>query len=348
MSFGDKIKTLRRKSNYTQEKLAELLSISPQAVSRWETDVTMPDISLLPPIANLFGVSTDYLLGMDSYQKDLRKAEFDKAFFEYWKHDDKENNYQIALKAASEYPGNMDYIEWLASAEYYVALLKNDVTEYNNLLEKSVAHYNIVLDNAEADKLINKALHGIVLSLCMLNRKEEAKQYAQRIENEIERNDALCWCLDGEEKIRHCQSVSEGYLNRFLFQLTFYPKTLEAYDAVEKILAILFPDGNYQFHHNTLQYNSLGKANLLCNKSRYDEAIEELKKAKFHAQKNIQFSKQNYYKFTAPLFDHVAGESLPTETQTTDLDDFYKSLDNNSCYDPIRNSKEFKALYMDN
>ena len=176
MSFGDKIKTLRRQSNYTQEKLAELLSISPQAVSRWETDVAMPDISLLPPIANLFGVSTDYLLGMDSYQKDLRKAEFDKAFFEYWKHDDKENNYQIALKAASEYPGNMDYIEWLASAEYYVALLKNDVTEYNNLLEKSVAHYNIVLDNAEADKLINKALHGIVLSLCMLNRKEEAKQ----------------------------------------------------------------------------------------------------------------------------------------------------------------------------
>ncbi len=81
MSFGDKIKTLRRQSNYTQEKLAELLSISPQAVSRWETDVAMPDISLLPPIANLFGVSTDYLLGMDSYQKDLRKAEFEKAFF---------------------------------------------------------------------------------------------------------------------------------------------------------------------------------------------------------------------------------------------------------------------------
>ena len=78
----------------TQEQLADILSISPQAVSRWETDAAMPDISLLPPIANLFNVTTDRLLGMEAYQKDLRKAEFDEAFHEYWHHDDKEKNYQ--------------------------------------------------------------------------------------------------------------------------------------------------------------------------------------------------------------------------------------------------------------
>ena len=47
MTFGQTIKSLRREANMTQEKLAELLSISPQAVSRWETDVAMPDISAL-------------------------------------------------------------------------------------------------------------------------------------------------------------------------------------------------------------------------------------------------------------------------------------------------------------
>ena len=92
MSFGETIRCLRRNANLTQEKLAELLNISPQAVSRWETDAAMPDISLLPPLANLFGVSTDHLLGMDTYRKDLRKVEYDKAFFAYWKHDDKESN----------------------------------------------------------------------------------------------------------------------------------------------------------------------------------------------------------------------------------------------------------------
>ena len=79
MSFGETIKKLRRDLNMTQEKLAEMLSISPQAVSRWETNVAMPDISLLLPLANLFNVTTDFLLGMDTYRKDLRKAEFKKA-----------------------------------------------------------------------------------------------------------------------------------------------------------------------------------------------------------------------------------------------------------------------------
>ena len=67
MSFGNKIKILRKQTNMTQERLAELLSISHQVVSRWETDVAMFDISLLPPLANLFNVTTDYLLGMDCY-----------------------------------------------------------------------------------------------------------------------------------------------------------------------------------------------------------------------------------------------------------------------------------------
>lgn len=51
MTFGQRIKELRRNADMTQESLAELLSISPQAVSRWETDMAMPAISLLLPLA---------------------------------------------------------------------------------------------------------------------------------------------------------------------------------------------------------------------------------------------------------------------------------------------------------
>ncbi|MBR6050026.1 MAG: helix-turn-helix transcriptional regulator [Clostridia bacterium] len=75
MSFGETIKTFRKQSEMTQEQLAELLSISPQAVSRWETNTAMPDISLLPPLANLFGVSTDFLLGMDDFQRTVFRAQ---------------------------------------------------------------------------------------------------------------------------------------------------------------------------------------------------------------------------------------------------------------------------------
>lgn len=64
MSFGTKIKNLRRDHNMTQENLAEILSISPQAISRWETDMAMPDISLIAPICNLFNITADELLGI--------------------------------------------------------------------------------------------------------------------------------------------------------------------------------------------------------------------------------------------------------------------------------------------
>ena len=171
MTFGQTIKSLRQEAKMTQENLAELLSISPQAVSRWETDAAMPDISLLPPLANLFSVTTDHLLGMETYQKDLRKAEFDEAFHDYWKHDDKEKNYQIAVRAVAEYPGNMEYIEWLASAEYYIAIPTLDHSEYVQLLESSAKHYKIVLDNTKDSKLYSKALFGIVLSLSMNQKK---------------------------------------------------------------------------------------------------------------------------------------------------------------------------------
>ena len=65
MYIGENIKRLRREKNITQEKLAEHLRISCQAISKWERGETFPDITLVIPIAGYFGVSTDELLGVD-------------------------------------------------------------------------------------------------------------------------------------------------------------------------------------------------------------------------------------------------------------------------------------------
>ncbi len=72
MTFGQRIKKLRKEADYTQEQLGEMLGVSTQAVSRWETDAAMPDICLLAPIANLFNVTTDYLLDVDIQRKNDR------------------------------------------------------------------------------------------------------------------------------------------------------------------------------------------------------------------------------------------------------------------------------------
>ena len=61
MELGKKIKQLRLNKGVTQEALANALGVTYQAVSRWENETTMPDISLLPQISVFFGVSIDEL-----------------------------------------------------------------------------------------------------------------------------------------------------------------------------------------------------------------------------------------------------------------------------------------------
>lgn len=62
MTLGQRIAALRRQKDMTQETLAEALGISPQAVSKWENDVSCPDIMLLPQLAGMLGVTVDALL----------------------------------------------------------------------------------------------------------------------------------------------------------------------------------------------------------------------------------------------------------------------------------------------
>ena len=66
VTLGSRIAAQRRKMNLTQDQLAEKMGVSSQAVSKWENDLSCPDISLLPSLADLFGVSIDELLRGES------------------------------------------------------------------------------------------------------------------------------------------------------------------------------------------------------------------------------------------------------------------------------------------
>lgn len=83
--LGRRIALLRKEKGYTQEKVGDLLKVTPQAISKWEQGNALPDTLLLPPLARLFGVSIDYLLTGESlagkagpYDGEYRKENF------YW------------------------------------------------------------------------------------------------------------------------------------------------------------------------------------------------------------------------------------------------------------------------
>lgn len=62
ITIGRRISLLRKDKEITQEVLSERLGVSPQAVSKWENDISAPDISLLAKLAEILGVSVDELL----------------------------------------------------------------------------------------------------------------------------------------------------------------------------------------------------------------------------------------------------------------------------------------------
>lgn len=63
MKLSEQIKKYRKENNLTQEQFASKLFVSKQAVSKWETDRSYPDINLLPQIAEMLNISIDELIG---------------------------------------------------------------------------------------------------------------------------------------------------------------------------------------------------------------------------------------------------------------------------------------------
>lgn len=77
MTLGDKLSKLRKENNYTQEQLADILGVSRQAISKWESDTTYPETDKLIRMSELFDCSLDYLL-KDKVETD-NKAQTDDA-----------------------------------------------------------------------------------------------------------------------------------------------------------------------------------------------------------------------------------------------------------------------------
>lgn len=103
--IGENIKRLRREKDITQEVLAECLNVSIAAVSKWERNETFPDITLLFPLAQFFGVSLDTLMG---YDEEKIKAEIDGVMRKY-RNLPQKDRIAFITKAYHDYP-NSDVI----------------------------------------------------------------------------------------------------------------------------------------------------------------------------------------------------------------------------------------------
>jgi len=171
-TIGQNIKRLRKNVDMTQEELAELLSISSQAVSRWETGSALPDISLIPAIVNLFGVTSDELLGIDVSQLQNQVAEYKQKMDDLYKHCQYSEMLELARRANREIPNNMELKGMLAFA-------LNSNAEIAENVDESIELYQEILEKSVDQKLRFRA----ITALCRLyaekkDNKEQALFYA--------------------------------------------------------------------------------------------------------------------------------------------------------------------------
>lgn len=213
MTVGERIKELRKKENMTQESLAEKLSISCQAVSKWECGVSNPDLSLIPHLTKLFNISADELLGINSCQNNDKIQKYNIAYKKYIDSRDYTSSYWLAKEAVIEFPNNYTYLEWLARAEYCLAFEEN-ISSYSNieyfeyLIDCSLRHYETIIDNCVEHDILTKAVLGKIIVLRFLDRIDEADWSAEFEYPDISistANQALHLCNKGKELLKYLE-----------------------------------------------------------------------------------------------------------------------------------------------
>lgn len=147
MQLGKKIKSLRLQNSMTQEMLANHLGLSAQAVSKWENDVTTPDIQLLPELSAYFGVTIDELFqisdethldridNMLETKRRLTQDEFEYAA-DYLRNKLEDNDKRGRCLTLLGELYHHKATSYLADAEYYAkeALKENPTSKANHVI----------------------------------------------------------------------------------------------------------------------------------------------------------------------------------------------------------------------
>jgi len=353
-NIGQRIKQLRKKNDFTQEKLADLLGVTYQSVSKWECGTTMPDIAMIAPLARLLQVSADELLGIKSVEQDERKAYFDSEFVEFWKKDDHEADYLLAKQAVKEYPGEYKYWHWLGTVEYYISFDRQNHEEFLEMMDNSIQHNLIAYENGADEKWKNTALWNIICAYKYSNRIEEAKKYANLYpeSDPTSRDDAMEICLDGEELLVHQQGMLSDALSKlcgilgkmWVFGDATDPRVRAGVEAEKTIIESIISDGNALRFNIYLSGIHEKLADIALASKDYDTAVKELENARKYAvaSDEAQTSGKQYY--TCLLLDHYDYDYSDCRPCGSVEKDLLEQLKENKKYAALRDREDFKIL----
>ena len=173
ITLDKSLQELRRKKGNTQEDLAGFLSISSQAVSKWERAESLPDIYLLPKIAAYYNVSVDDLLGVGEIRKREEIAEYFAKSKEFLKQGKTKEAVDVLRELYSIFPNEHEVIGRLARSIYYYYTGNRGERD---CLREVIALEERILAESKAQLLRDDAIELLCYSFTALGDTEKAAE----------------------------------------------------------------------------------------------------------------------------------------------------------------------------
>ena len=336
LDLGNNIRALRRREKKTQEALAEALGVTSQAVSRWESGGSYPDMTLIPSIANFFGVTIDELFGYTN-QREIRIKELVEQINKMrWQNNGVDNNITeciaFARNALVEFPGNDRLMLSLASVLYAAGYVRYG--ECHLIDEEGYSVYDVEKHKTydewrEAIPLYEKALETLPIG----QERDRAVEELSQLYTNMGYYDKALALAESAPKMWNSREFLRPYACDGKQQAAAFGKTLlhtvnacaalmihctMAYQqhmtAAEKARSIenaigLFDhvctDGNLGEYHSFASHMHLFLSLYLWLDGKRDEAFEALERALAHYRAFEQVCGAKRVRYTAPLVQLV-------------------------------------------
>ena len=359
-SIGKNIRKLRKERNLTQEELAELLGVTSQAVSKWENETGMPDISQVVPLAVVLQVPTDVLFGRDFVNDDATIEEIIEEAEAPLKIDGNAYSeldcYAILTSALKRYPNNTKLL--LKAFSYGCSILTGGVLENDlqkdQLYTECLHHAELILQYSKDVSAILDTRKWLIYLYCHYGQYENAKEQASMFPKSIQTQNMMqAWIAasmkNDEEEIHHRCHIFASLLSTIEFELRplgdaykrakKYTEAIEVYRTILNIVDAVYDSCEYTPPMHCLAWVHFGVAHTFLLMGNDEAAIDWLEKEYAFNVKNARhFNKQTHLPIPS-----LAACEFKFFSDHYHLEDLKEEF-NYPCFDRLRGNPRFDAL----
>ena len=357
IKIGAIVKKLRAEHYITQEMLATAMGVTPQAISRWESEGGYPDIELLPVLADFFSVSTDELLGYRRSEREEELAKIKKEMSRLAEVGTVEERVAFARNAAARYPADCEIRGNLACCLYHVW----DETRDQKLFEEIETLCSAVLADCRDEDVRYDAINLLIYLYGKTKQSDKAMQAVNMLTplkycREFVKSSGIgdgkteLYIQDEIDKLTDClgTAIANYPLNEELpNDPSTWDKKIEMLQISNRLYKMIYGD-NLMFYHTRLSHNHWLISTYQISQGKQEDTLASLEKMCYHAVEYDKSYIENHGKcYTSILTDKLI---YPEPSK-----DFHELTEHNACfhrlerlqnkrYDCIREDPRFVAV----